>query len=125
MRVMRWRPAALAAIVQPMSASRQRRRLAVLVLSVLASCASVDFEPDSEHSGRFTSRAFTLTFLGKDYPAEALRLARGNAADSALPEMVVQREIVIPYLWRLDFLLDFLCLRYAEVSGTWGETAPR
>jgi hypothetical protein len=108
-----------------MSAWRQRRVLAVLVLAVLASCASVDFEPDSEHSGRFTSRAFALTFLGKDYPAEPLRLARGNAADSALPEMVVKREFIVPYLWRLDFLLDFLSLRYAVVSGTWGETTPR
>lgn len=98
-----------------------RSRLAILLLWSLASCASVDFEPESETSGSFSSSAVAFTFLGKDYPAEALRLARGNAADSTLPDMVVRKEWVFPYLWRLDFLLDIVSVRYARVSGTWGK----
>jgi hypothetical protein len=99
-----------------------RRRFAALCLSIcLASCASVDFEPDSGTSGEFTSSALAFTLLGKDYPSEALRLARGNASDSTLPNLIVRREWVFPYLWRLDFLLDIISIRYARVTGTWGK----
>ena len=69
----------------------------------------------------FSSSAVAFTFLGKDYPAEALRLARANAADSTLPDMIVRKEWVFPYLWRLDFLLDIISVRYARVTGTWGK----
>ena len=85
-----------------------------------SSCASVAYEPDGETTGHFRSRALAFTLLGHDFPQSALMLARANASDSLLPNLVVRKEHVFPYLWKLDFLLDILCLRYASVSGTWG-----
>ncbi len=109
---------------------RVPRALGALVLAACcsAACASVDFDPQTETSGEFSSRAFTFTLLGKDFPGEALRLARGNASDSGLPNLLVREERVFPYLWRLDWILDIVSFRWASVSGTWGdapESAPR
>ena len=85
-----------------------------------AGCASVHFEPATETSGTFRSSAVAFTFLGKDYPQSALLLARANASDSQLPNLIVEKEHVFPYLWKLDFLLDIICVRYARVTGTYG-----
>jgi hypothetical protein len=93
--------------------------------ALAAACASVDFEPTGETNGTFRSSALTLTVLGHDFPESALMLARQNASDSTLPNMVVDEEIVFPYLWRLDWLLDILCVRWATVSGTYGPAETR
>jgi len=96
-------------------------RLAVpCLLAGLASCASVKLEPEGPTSGHFRSWAVSLTLLGRDMPQAALLLARGNAADTQLPNLVIEKQHVFPYLWRLDFLLDIFSIRYASVSGTWG-----
>ena len=101
-------------------------RSALLYVSLLfscASCASVDFEPTGESRGSFRSSALAFTLLGKDYPQSAVLLARANASDSQLPNLVVEREQIFPYLWKLDFLLDIICVRYATVTGTYGPVA--
>ena len=108
----------------------KRRRLsrrAVWVIGLIAaassSCASLDVQRDSPTSGTFTSTALSLTILSIDLPAPALSIARGNAADSGRPDLIVRYETVFPYLGAFDWILDILSLRYARVSGTWGTAA--
>jgi hypothetical protein len=98
-------------------------RIAALGLLLCSSCAAVKFEPDGPDSGHFRSTAIAFTFMGKDLPQGALLIARANAADSQFPNLIVQQERVFPYLWKLDFLLDLISIRWAEVSGTWGPAA--
>lgn len=98
-----------------------RARLATLVCALACTaCASLTFEPTDGGQGTFRSTALALTFLGKDFPQSAVLLARANAADSQLPNLVVTEERIFPYFWRLDFLLDILSIRWATVSGTYG-----
>src|SRR5262245_31516677 len=94
-------------------------RLLVLAPLALASgCANLDFKAKDANSGTFRSTALSFTFLGADYPQSAILVARANASDSQLPNLVVTEEHVFPYLWKLDFLLDVICLRWASVTGT-------
>ena len=104
----------------PRVSARFSRTLAVLALALGSSCASVQFDPETATSGRFRSSAVSFTFLGRDFPQSAILLARANAADSQLTDLVVEQEQIFPYLWKLDFLLDVISFRYAMVSGTWG-----
>jgi hypothetical protein len=97
-----------------------RSWIAALLLTTATSCASLDVEPNDRDTGNFRSSAVTFTFLGRDFPQTALLLARANAADSQLPKLVVTEERVFPYLWRFDFLLDLISVRWARVSGTYG-----
>ncbi len=90
-------------------------------LIALSSCASLDMERTSANGGTFRSSALAFTFLSLDFPAPALSTARGNVADTGRPELVVENELVFPYFGRLDWILDILCVRYARVTGTWGE----
>lgn len=96
--------------------------LTPLALSLVAlnACASLDIEPIDAGSGTFRSTAVSFTFLGNDFPQGAILLARANASDTRLPNLVVTKERIFPYFWKLDFLLDVLCLRWASVSGTYG-----
>jgi len=98
--------------------------LALLVCTTLAcvSCASLSFEPRDGGTGTFRSTAIAFTFLGRDYPQSAVLVARANASDAQLQNLVVTEETVFPYLWRLDFLLDLISIRWASVSGTYGPT---
>ena len=97
------------------------RRLALLaLLAACASCASLRIEPTGASQGTFHSSAWAFTFFGNDYPQEARRLAGANASDSQLPNLIVEEELVFPYFWKLDFLLDLISIRYASVSGTYG-----
>ena len=96
------------------------RLLALCATLALGSCANLSVEPTDEGSGTYRSTAVSFTFLGRDYPQSAVLLARANASDSQLPNLVVNEERVFPYFWKLDFLLDILCLRWASVSGTYG-----
>lgn len=95
---------------------------ALLLACVLASasCANLTVTPTDEHSGTFESGAMAFTFLGKDFPQSAVLLARANAADSQLQNLVVTEERIFPYFWRLDFLLDVISVRWAWISGTYG-----
>lgn len=96
------------------------RFLALPCLLFAPACASLDMEPTDANSGTFRATAVAFTFLGNDFPQSAVLVARANAADSQLPNMVVTEERIFPYFWRLDFLLDILSLRWASVSGTYG-----
>ena len=81
----------------------------------------------SEASGILDSTAWAFTFLGFDFPSAALGVARGNASDSGLPNLVILEQSVVPRLGPLDWLLDIIMVRRAHVSGTWGhpEEAPQ
>ena len=96
------------------------RFLALLGLLASPACASLEFHATDERTGIFRSTAVAFTFLGSDYPQSAVLLARANASDSQLPNLVVTQELVFPYFWKLDFLLDIVSLRWASVSGTYG-----
>lgn len=94
--------------------------LVAFSLVTLNACASLDVEPVDAGSGTFSSSAISFTFLGSDYPQTAILLARANAADTQLPNLVITRERIFPYFWKLDFLLDLISFRWASVSGTYG-----
>ena len=47
-------------------------------------------------------------------------IARENASDANLANMVVQETTVFPYLGPFDFLFDIIGIRFARVTGTWG-----
>ncbi len=96
------------------------RILACACVLACSACASVDFVPVDASSGTFRSSALAFTFLGRDFPQSAILLARANAADSQLPNLVVTEERIFPYFWKLDFLLDVVSVRWASVHGTYG-----
>jgi len=93
----------------------------VLLLALAPGCASLKFERTNPQGGTFRSSAWALTFLGQDYPNDALLIARGNAADAERPNMIVKRELMVPKLPRFDWIFDLLMIRYARIEGTWGE----
>jgi len=97
-----------------------RSVLRFLAPFTLVACAHLNVDPIDANSGTFRSSAVTFTFLGNDFPQAAILLARANASDSRLPNLVVTREHIFPYFWKLDFLLDLISLRWASVSGTYG-----
>ena len=99
------------------------RALLLACVLACASCANLKVEPADAETGTFESGAMALTFLGKDFPQSAVLVARANAADAQLPNMVVTEERIFPYFWKLDFLLDILSLRWAWISGTYGPPA--
>ena len=94
--------------------------LLVAACSTLSSCASVAFTRDTQTSGRFTSSGTALTLFAHDFPKRAIDIARENASDSRQPNMIIESEWVFPNLGPVDWLLDFVGLRYARVTGTWG-----
>lgn len=103
-----------------------RSRSIGLALAVsLASCASLTFERTTETSGTFTSTGLAFTIFAVDIPKGALQIARENASDANLANLVVEEVTVTPYLgtW-FDWLLDILSVRYARVKGTWGFAGP-
>lgn len=100
---------------------RVRTRCAALaLLLLLGGCASLKVDPADAGTGTFRSSALSLTFMSRDFPQSALLLARANASDSQLPNLIVTEERVFPYFWKLDFLLDLLSIRWATVAGTYG-----
>ena len=101
--------------------AKLRLVLGLSLLTLSASCTSVKFERETATSGTFRSRAAAFTLISFDFPGEALTTAKGNAADSGLPQLVIEEERVFPYLGRLDWILDIISIRWASVSGTWGE----
>jgi hypothetical protein len=96
------------------------RILLLCAALALSACASLSVTPKDASTGSFRSSALTLTFLGNDYPQSAILLARANAANAQLANQIVTRELIFPYFWKFDFLLDILSVRWASVSGTYG-----
>lgn len=86
----------------------------------LGACSSVSFERDTQSSGTFTSAGWSFTLFSVDLPKSALNIARENAADANLPHTVVEEVVLIPHLGPLDFLMEFVSVRYARIRGTWG-----
>ena len=103
-----------------MGLQRSLRLLGLLLLGLCPACAALDVEPTGPASGKYTSTAISFTILAFDLPSPALEMARNNAADIGQPNILVERETVFPYLGRLDWILDILCIRFAKVTGTWG-----
>jgi len=91
-----------------------------LLLALVVSCASVEFERTTPTSGTFRSSAVAFTLLSNDFPAPALSTARANVMDAHRENLRFEQQVVTPYLGWFDWLLDIVCIRYASVRGTWG-----
>jgi len=63
-----------------------------------------------------------MTLIQIDFPKGALMVARENASDSNLANMVVEDVTQVPDFGPLNWLFDLFSIRYASVSGTWGFT---
>lgn len=100
--------------------SRARHLTAALALSLLGSCASVEFQRSTETSGTFESHATSFTLFSIDMPKEALQIARENAADAGLANMHVTEVAVTPEWGWWNWVLDIVSVRKATVRGTWG-----
>jgi hypothetical protein len=96
--------------------------LAGLSAVALSACASVSFERHTATSGTFKSSGWSITILQMDFPKGALSVARENASDANMANMVVENVTQIPSWPPLDWLFDIFSIRYASVSGTWGFT---
>jgi len=105
--------------MNPLRRAMESLLLAALCLS-LSACAHLSFQRRTETSGTFTSNGVAFTIFSFDIPKGALMIARENASDANLANMVVQETTVFPYLGPFDFLLDIIGIRYARVTGTWG-----
>jgi hypothetical protein len=92
----------------------------VAALGTLESCSSVAYDRRTETSGTFVSSGLAFTILTIDLPQRAIDIARENASDAALPNMVVENVTVFPHLGPFDWILDLLSVRYARISGHWG-----
>ncbi len=104
--------------------SRRLLRTLILAPLVLGSCASLKFDRDTQTSGTFESTGLAVTLVSFDLPKGALLIARENASDANLANMIVTETTVIPYLGPMDWLLDIIGVRWARVRGTFG-VAPR
>lgn len=93
-----------------------------LLFASLGACSSIEFKRDTESSGTFKATGTSFTLFSVDFPRSALNQARENASDAGMHHMVVTEVNVWPYLGPLDFLLEILSIRYAEIEGTWGYT---
>ena len=94
--------------------------LALAAAACLQACSSVEFDRRTETSGTFTSTGLAFTILTIDLPQRAIDIARENASDAALPNMVIENVSIFPHLGPFDWLLDLLSVRYARISGHWG-----
>lgn len=106
----------------PRSSTPERRNALVIGLACMlcSACTSLKFERTGPDHGTFTSSAATFTFLSFDVPGPARDLAMGNAADSARPNLLIESDVVVPYLGWFDWVFDIIGVRYARVTGTWG-----
>ncbi|MFT4539965.1 MAG: hypothetical protein ACI841_001737 [Planctomycetota bacterium] len=107
-------------------ASRRRpgglARLCIgLMLTIgLHGCASVHYDRHTETSGTFVTTGTAFTILTIDLPQRAIDIARENASDAGLPNMVIENVTIFPHLGPFDWILDLVSIRYARISGHWG-----
>ena len=94
--------------------------LVALAASASLACAHLSFERDTATSGTFESSGLAVTLVSFDLPKGAMLIARENASDANLANMVVTETYVVPYLGPFDWILDIVGVRYARVRGTWG-----
>lgn len=94
--------------------------LPLALLLLVSACASVEFERTTPTSGTFRSNANAVTFMSIDFPAPALSTARSNAADSGLPNLIVEEQVLYPHLGWFDWLMEIVGFRHVSIRGTWG-----
>jgi hypothetical protein len=94
--------------------------IVALAVSATTSCAHLSFERDTATSGTFESSGLAVTLISFDLPKGAMLIARENASDANLANMVVTETYVVPYFGPFDWILDIVGVRYARVRGTWG-----
>lgn len=99
---------------------RARYLILPVLLTSLSACANLAFKRDTETSGTFSSSGVAFTIFAVDIPKGALQIARENASDANMANMVVEEVRVFPYFGPLDWLLDIISVRYASITGTWG-----
>jgi hypothetical protein len=97
-----------------------RPLLPLTLLLLAASCASVEFDRETQTSGTFTSTGLSLTVLSLDIPKASLLIARENVSDAAQANTIIDDEFVFPHFGPLDWILDIFSIRYARVTGRWG-----
>lgn len=104
--------------------SRARTLLGAAALSgallLAPGCASLKVDRDTQTTGTFVSKGWSFTILSIDLPQSALDIARENASDTRLANLVVEEARVYPNLGPLDWLLDIVGVRRAVVRGRWG-----
>lgn len=105
---------------RPGQAHCPTRAVAAALLSLVASCASVEFTRDTATSGTFESSARSFTFLGWEIPRQAIVAALENASDSRLPQLVITEKRATDWGW-WDWVLEIVSSRSATVKGTWGD----
>lgn len=105
---------------RPPHRNRVRTVALASLLWAIGACASVRFQRDTETSGTFQSSGVAFTIVKVDLPKRAIDIARENAADSNLPNMIIEEVLIVPYFGPFDFLLDVIGVRYARIRGRWG-----
>lgn len=96
------------------------RALVGCALLSLAACSSVSFKRDTQTSGTFESSGSAFTIMAIDIPKPAIDIARENASDANLANMVVEEVKITPYLGAFDWLLDIIGWRRVVIRGRWG-----
>lgn len=104
----------------PLHATLRRILLAGILVALAGSCASVEFTRDTQTSGYFEATGRAVTILGWDLPKGAVEIARENASDARRPNMVVEEVTISPHWGALNWLLEILSVRKAELRGSWG-----
>jgi len=96
------------------------RDLLLAAALLVSSCATLKFERETQTSGTFVSKAWSMTIISYDVPKDALAIARENASDAGLANMQVQDVRFAPYLGWFDWIFNIIGIRVARIRGTWG-----
>ena len=108
----------------PMPHTAPRLMACALLLALLGAggtgCASIEVTRTTQTSGHFESKATSFMIFWWDVPRSALDIARDNAADARLSNVVVNEAYERPHFGWFDWIYQILGVRWATVSGTWG-----
>ena len=113
-----------------MEGTRRARRAtrnaagAVIAGLLLAACSSLEFRRSTETSGTFSSYGWAFTILSADIPKTAEQIARENASDANVANMLITDVYVSPWFGTFDWILDIISVRYCRIDGTWGFPGP-
>lgn len=97
-----------------------RHTFLALLVGIVSSCASMEFDRTTETSGTFVSTGKAFTIFSIDLPRSAMQIARENASDAGMAHMVVEESTVSPDWGWWNWVLDIISVRTARISGTWG-----
>src|SRR5262245_16788760 len=107
-----------------MRVHHRRLPAALLAPLLVAASSSLKLDRQTETSGTLVPKARSCTILSLDVPKTAEQIARENASDANMPNMLITDVKLVPWLGGFDWLLDILSIRYCRISGTWGFSAP-